>query len=64
MPTDLAKIIAALPAEIVDRLRGVQPRAEWVREAALRLARTQVGFDPLEPVGWATIRRALGAANG
>src|SRR5207244_4300253 len=51
MSADLAKITAALPAEVVDRLRGAQPREQWLTEAALRLARKQTGFDPLEPVG-------------
>ena len=47
-----AAITVDLPADIVDRLRGTQPRQEWLSEAALRLARQQVGFNPLEPVDW------------
>jgi hypothetical protein len=57
MSDDLATITVELPAEVIDRLRGSQSRRAWLEEAALRLARKQSGFDPLELVGWRELRR-------
>jgi hypothetical protein len=57
MSDELVSITVELPVEVVDRLRGDQTRRAWLEEAALRLARKQSGYDPLEPVGWPELRR-------
>jgi hypothetical protein len=57
MIDEIATITVELPAEVVDRLRGDQPRESWLKQAALELARRQSGLDPLEPVGWRELRR-------
>jgi hypothetical protein len=64
MSDDLAKISVELPAAVVDRLRGSQSRADWLKQAALELARRQLGHDPIEPVGWQDLRRDLLAPPG
>jgi hypothetical protein len=64
MSDDLAEITVTLPVAVIDRLRGSQSRESWLKQAALELARRQLGRDPLEPVGWWELRRDLHAPPG
>jgi hypothetical protein len=54
-----ATVTITLPAAVIDQLRGARSREGWLHEAALRLARRQLGYDPLDAVGWAEMRRDL-----
>jgi hypothetical protein len=64
MTDEIATITVELSAAVVDRLRGSQSREAWPKQAALELARRQLGHDPIEPVGWQDLRRDLLAAPG
>jgi hypothetical protein len=62
MSDDLAEITVTLPVAVIDRLRGSQSREGWLKQAALELARRQLGYNQLEPVSWWELRRDLFAS--